>query len=143
MSGIEKPGAAVEGRAVVVTLSLLRRAGVKRHPHRQGADLPELGGECHLGGQGSPHGIGSSFEGGVDTVPRRLEEISPALLDDPAQDLVVAGERLTHGCRMLLPQAARTFDVGEQEGDRSARGLAHRPQSIGRRRSSSYAFRLQ
>jgi len=71
-------------------------------------------------------------DGRVDAVRRRREDRVSAVAgllhhvpavrhDRVPQDLVVARERGSHLARLLLPEAGRAFDVGEQEGDRSGR----------------------
>jgi hypothetical protein len=61
----------------------------------------------------------------VETITRRLDHIPVMRLDRHTHDRVVQPERLPHRVRMLLPNARRTLNVGEQEGDRPRRQLHH------------------
>ena len=58
--------------------------------------------------------------------------------DRPVEQVVVAGECSTHRVGLLLPQARRRLDVGEQQGDRSDRQIGH-VDSPPRRRASDLA----
>ena len=58
---------------------------------------------------------------------RDLDPLTGMGLDRVPHDLVVPHQRRGHRVRMLLPQARRTFEVGEQEGDRPRRQLRHNP----------------
>ena len=58
---------------------------------------------------------------GVDAVAGGLHDHAVVLGDCTPHDLVVARQALAHGVGMLLPQAGRALDVGEEEGDRPCR----------------------
>ena len=73
----------------------------------------------------------------MEPVARGLDHIAAVGLDRLAQQLVVTGQRVAHRVGMLLPQARRTLDVGEQERDRPRRQLRqpdplHRPSPSGK-----------
>jgi hypothetical protein len=54
----------------------------------------------------------------VDPITRGLDHVTIMRNDRIAQDSIMTRQRAPHRFRMLLPQPRRTFEIGEQEGDR-------------------------
>ena len=66
-------------------------------------------------------GIRGSGEGGAESIPDGLEDMPAVPPDGRAQQPVMAGERVTHGVRLTLPELSAALDVREKEGDDSGR----------------------
>jgi hypothetical protein len=67
------------------------------------------------------HGIRCRAERRVQSVTRGFDHVPVALLDRIAQDLVVSSQHVAHRLRVVLPQARRALEIGEQERHRSGR----------------------
>ena len=61
---------------------------------------------------------------GQHAVAGALHHLPAVTLDRVAHQLVVMGQRVAHRVGMLLPQARRTLQIGEQEGHRLRRHSA-------------------
>ena len=68
------------------------------------------------------HGVG---EGGERAVAGRLEHVPAVRFDGLADDRVVAFQFDAHRVGLLLPQARRALDVGEQERHDARGSLRH------------------
>jgi hypothetical protein len=73
-----------------------------------------------LEGTGGDQGVDSASEDGEEAIAfaPAFDHDAPVLLDRLGEQRIMAGERLAHGLRVLLPQAGAALDVGEQKGDR-------------------------
>ena len=121
------PGRPVDRGAVVVAVAQLGLAGVQR-PCARATDrrAPTLGARARAARR-SPRvdRVGRGGERGVHPVAGGLHHVAVVRLDRRTQDLVVAGERGLHRVGVLLPEAGRALDVGEEEGDRPGRQVSH------------------
>jgi hypothetical protein len=86
-------------------------------------ERPLLRSECDLEGDRSVNRIRGGRERRVRTVTCRLHEVTTVRDDRGAHQVVMPRQGHLHRVRVLLPQARRTVDVGEQEGDRPRRQL--------------------
>ncbi len=127
--------------AVVVALTRLSGSRVNPDAYSQTADVAPVlccdGALCRDCGECS--GFGSS-EGAVDAVAGHLHDVSVVGGDCVTQDPVVACQHVFHRLGVLLPEAGRALEVGEQERDRPGRQVSHRkhrPRTGACRRGSS------
>src|SRR5712692_202056 len=114
----------VERRTVIVAVALERLAGMHRdaHAYREIA-RPRLGGEGALDvrrGRDRVAGAAEHRQGRV-AFAFGLDEDTAGLADDVLDDAVVALQREGHRFGVAFPEAGRTLDVGEEEGDDAAR----------------------
>ena len=117
-----EPGRSVQRRAVVVALAQLRGARVDAHAYQQcPGRRPVLRAERELRVDRSRDRVRRGRERGMHTVTRGLHDVTVVTLDRRAQDLVVARQRALHRFGVLLPEARRTLEIGEEEGDRPRR----------------------
>src|SRR5205823_14066842 len=124
-------GGPVHGGAEVVTVSLAGWPGVKAHANAQrSGGSPRFGIDALLGSQGSSDGVASSGKSGRPTVARTREDPPSIGHEGVVEDLVVTGQGSRHGIGALLPQTARSLEVGEQEGDRGGARRGHFPQVL-------------
>ena len=117
----------VDAHADVALLTHSGLAGVQAHAH---LDLyafgPSVRMEVALRRHCGPDRVFPAWEGDEERVALRVDLVAPVSRRGLADDALVLGE---HFCvvRADLPeQLRRPFDVGEEEGDRSARKLRHR-----------------
>ncbi len=121
----------VDRAAVVVAVARFRLARVQAHAHAERTGrVPRFPVERELRGDRGVDRVVGGVEGGVEPVPRRLDHEAVVTLDGVTHDGIVTRERLLHRLGVLLPEARRTLEIGEQEGDRSRRHLAHSHPSV-------------
>ena len=129
LSAVRRRGDAsgtVHRRAVVVAVTHLRHPGVQTHPDLQRlGEHPLLAGQRALRVDRSRHCVGCSAERSVQAIAGGLHHMAVALLHRASQDLVVARQRIAHRLGMLLPEAGRALEIGEQERHRPRREVSH------------------
>ena len=140
MAGAHQPCRPIQGRAVVVAVPLLGRAGVQRHPHPDGADLaPRLGLEPALGIQRRRDRVRGASEHGVEGVAHRLDDVAAVLADRRSDRASWRARATPHRLGLVLPARGAALDVREQERHCSARQLGHAYPSVPtRRRGTGY-----
>ena len=117
--GGEQPRDAVDRRPEEVAVALLALAQVHRHPHTQPRRVgPRLGRERRLPGARGRDGVPRAGERRAEGIADGLDHAPAMLLDDTAQELVVARQRRRHRGGVALPQPRAALDVGEQQCDR-------------------------
>ena len=120
MTGGHHSRGAVERRTEVVRIAKLGFAGRDAHPHRQ-FQFP-------LRGNSSLHRRLRRGERRTHAVTGVLEQIAAVRPDRCAKNLVMRGQRGSHGLRIGFPPTCRTFHVGEKKRhnprrrDRGVRG---------------------
>ena len=111
--------------SVPVAVALGGLAGVQPHSHAQlHAVRPLRRAQRRLRGDRRPHAVLRGGERGQYAVARALHHVAGATLDRVAHQRVVMRQRNAHRIRMLLPQARRTLQIGEEEGQRLRRHSA-------------------
>jgi hypothetical protein len=136
MRRIEDAGQAVEGGSQIVPVLRLGFANVQGHSYPQGSGRigPGLSEERPLPIERRAHPKLGRGKSRLRAVPNDLVEDAAVGGDDAAQYGEVPLDRHAHGGAVAFPQASRTFDVGEQEGDRPAGQLGHAPPPVKRAR---------
>ncbi len=120
---------AIDGLAVIMAAAQLRLAGVEGDPNPQPGSLRPAGSrEPALDGGGGEHRVSGPGEHRQNRValPAHLDEVAAMLGQSAGHELIVEGHGGTHRRRVGFPPASRALDVGEQEGDRTFRGLESR-----------------
>ena len=108
VGGSEQAGGASGRGPEVVPLPQFRRPGVQGEADAQGAafrEVPRLGVEGELGGQGRREGVLGPFKGGVEGVAAGLEDVPAAVLQRLSQQGVVACEGTPHAAEGAAPTA--------------------------------------
>src|SRR5207248_2044524 len=88
----------------------------ERHPD---PELRHLLKETALSRFSGEHRVRRRGEGGAEGIADRLEDPPPVQLDGGVQEVVMALQRSPHPSRVLLPEAGRSLDGREEEGDRA------------------------
>ncbi len=124
--GRHDPRGPIQHRPEVVTVSAMRDPRVNPHANRQRTRrTPRLAEELQLRVGCRRHRGPGRREHRMHAVARRLDHVPTVRLDGAAQDGIVAGQRPLHRLGMLLPEARRALEIGEQERHRPCRELAH------------------
>ena len=127
MRGGQQPGDPVQRRPEVVALARLGRAGVQGHADLDARGLrPGLRRERRRGRAGGRERVARGGERRAERVADGLEDAAVVPLDGFAQESVVASQCGPHRLGALLPEPGAALDVGEEEGDGSAREVRHR-----------------
>ena len=119
-------GGEVDRRAEIVAVALNCLTGVDADTHGdRRRRRPRLGAKPPLSFDGRRHRVGRPRESGAERVAPGRKDAAARAGDRLAQDAVVTLQSLTHGTRVLVPQASRVDDVGEEKRDRSRRSCSH------------------
>ena len=116
-----EPGGPVHRRPEIVTVAFHCLSGVHGHANRREA----LAQQRQLALGRGRHCVGRPLERNRKSVTTGREGVTAPPRDHVPEDRVVARERFAHRIRIVLPTARRSFDVGEEERDRSGRRLRH------------------
>jgi hypothetical protein len=98
-------------------------ARVEAHPGLERRVAPRFGEQAELGIEARMERTRRARKRRGHAITHLREHDAVLGRDCVAQDLVVAGERVAHRVRVLLPEARRTFEVREQERDGPCRQL--------------------
>ena len=105
-----------------VAVALGGLARVQAHPDPQLQRLgPRRRAQRALRGHRRAHAVVGGPERRQRAVAGALHHLPAVTLDRVAHETVVMGQRGPHRVGMLLPQARRTLQIGEQEGQRLSR----------------------
>ncbi len=122
------PGGAVDREARVPVAGCHRLARVQSHPD---LDLHALGPgmrrKRELALDRSEHGVASARERDEERVPLGVDLVPAVSVEGGTQQSLVVGQDCAVAFTQLLDESRRPFDVGEEEGDGSARHLGHGP----------------
>jgi hypothetical protein len=122
------PRGSVQAHSDVLGLDHLRLAGVEAHPRAHlGAARPGVRRERPLGVCGRPDGLPGAREPEEHRVALGPHLLAAVRAGRVAQELPVHPEEAGVLAAEPLQQLGRAFDVREQERDRPARQLRHRP----------------
>jgi len=116
------PGGAMDGKARVTTL---RGDGLARVQAHADLDLdalrPRVGDERELRVDRCEHPVARAREDDEEGVPLRIHLVAAVLAEGVAQYALVLRQDLRVPLAQLLQEARRSLDVGEEEGDCTAR----------------------
>jgi hypothetical protein len=122
MARSRNPRRPIHRRPEVVAVACLSDPRVQPHPDLERlGKRPLLDDERLLRVERRRHRIRCGAERRMETITRGLDDVTVALLDRIPQDLIMAGQRRAHRLRVLLPQARRALEIGEQERHRPSR----------------------
>ena len=123
-----QPRRTVHRRAVVVAVAQLRLAGVQAHPHpqrRRSAPTLRRAARAARRPRRRPR-RDARRERGVDAVAGRLDDVAAVRARSPSRRIASwRASAAAHRVGVLLPQARRALEVGEQERHRPRRQLRH------------------
>jgi hypothetical protein len=95
---------------------------VQGHPNPK---LRELLVKGVLRGDSRLRGVIHVSKHGAERIPYGLEDIAMILCNRIAEEEIVASQCLSHGLRMLFPEAGTTLYIGEEEGEGCRRVIGH------------------
>ena len=126
VTGPREPGDEMDVEPVVAPLGEGRLPGVDAHAHPHvGSVRPLVGSECRLGVDSRGHRVPSLHEDERQLVAVAVDLASAAALGRLSDEEPVLGQGARVEVAEPVDEPRRALDVGEEQGDRSEREVAH------------------